>query len=107
MAKRKGKGDDDLSGSDIEEANMDPRSRFLPLSTGGESLGSERVDRINQKLPAFDGEEEEEMRGTYIVGKNKRCLYDFAIKSVVFKSESGPSEKDKLTAVTAFGDDMN
>ena len=46
------------------------------------------------------------MRGTYIVGKEDKTLYDFQPNSVVFKSESGPTEKDKLTAKTSFGDDM-
>lgn len=62
------------------------------------------------KLPRFDNNEEdsdqEEMRPTYKIEPNKRSLYDYPIKSVVFKSESGPSEKEILSAKTATGDDM-
>jgi hypothetical protein len=53
-----------------------------------------------------DDEINNSMRGTYIVGKDN-TLYDFVPKSVIFKSESGPTEKDKLTAITPLGDDMN
>jgi predicted ATPase len=37
----------------------------------------------------------------------KSSLYDCKVQSVLFKSDSGPSEKDKLVAMTAAGDDMN
>lgn len=47
------------------------------------------------------------MRPTYKVETNKRSLYDCNVKRIVFKSESGPTEKDKATAITAQGDDMN
>ena len=45
------------------------------------------------------------MRPTYKV-ENTRSLYDCKIKSVVFKSESGPTEKDLASATTAQGDEM-
>jgi len=45
------------------------------------------------------------MRPTYHVPIS-RPLYECKVKSVKFKSESGPSEKEIATAVTDQGDDM-
>lgn len=46
------------------------------------------------------------MRPTYKLQPEKRSLYECAIKSVVFKSDPGPSEKDRASAKTK-DDDMS